>query len=790
MTTLELAEPKSDVSIRTPAATRAIAAGACVMAALLTMAGVLALTTLGRAFPSLFFDPFGSVSNVCLPSWLVGSRWSSSPRFPDRVVAVDGEPIAGAPHRRSQEIAARVALAHERGRDSVAIELARGGERYQLTCTLGTIGELEIAVFFGLYALCGVLTLWSGASALFLAGRRAAGRAYAFWSVGSALFLFTFYDYHTSARLAPLFTLSTVWLVLGNLGLALAFPSLPASLAGRSSMFMAIGGAIGGTMAALWLVFGPRAGIDLVRSRIAAGLAVIVSMVIQVAALALRARSADGRRRLELRSAWIGLALIPGTVAVSLMPQDLYAVATVHALMPLIVPVLPLSLGYSLIRHNVFATSAVVTKRVLLVPMATLAAIAAIVIWLLARKAMLWLDPRAAAPLVFAATGFLMAFALLYGAARRRLFPAITQFRPTIEQLCDQFGSASEPTKARRSIEAVVRRWLPATSVEVLEPARLCGIQHLPHDAMDRLRLGSHVFTDESPIDRKLLVPMRSLGALYGVLMCAAKRGGAVYTEDDLALLDIVAGLGGLALHNGAVVAELEELHRLHVGASEGDKRLALSTLGAEISHEINHSLIFFRYLLTQIEHGPVEPTDLSIGQREIERLQRTFENLKRLDSQPLQIQPIRLDGVVAHAIALVRDALVENRIRAQVDIPADFEVLADPDPLLQVLSNLLRNAAQAAPIGGNVGVRARRHRGHSAIEVWDEGPGVPAGMEKAIFQPWFTTRKGGTGLGLAVVQRIANRFNWPISVERRDGCTWFVLRAVHANPNELDKEP
>ena len=109
---------------------------------------------------------------------------------------------------------------------------------------------------------------------------------------------------------------------------------------------------------------------------------------------------------------------------------------------------------------------------------------------------------------------------------------------------------------------------------------------------------GTAVWTTEPHWRRHLLVPMRSQGGLRGVLMLAPKHEAALYTREDLDLLETIASLGAVALHNAEVFAELETMRRLEADAARDDKRLALGMLGAEISHEIAYPLNFLRYLL------------------------------------------------------------------------------------------------------------------------------------------------------------------------------------------------
>jgi signal transduction histidine kinase len=91
--------------------------------------------------------------------------------------------------------------------------------------------------------------------------------------------------------------------------------------------------------------------------------------------------------------------------------------------------------------------------------------------------------------------------------------------------------------------------------------------------------------------------------------------------------------------------------------------------------------------------------------------------------------------------------------------------VLAAPDELHQVLVNLLVNAVEAVAPGGRVGVRARVAGGQVAIEVHDDGPGVPEALRERVFDPFFTTRAEGTGLGLAVCARVVAAHGGDIQV-------------------------
>jgi len=101
--------------------------------------------------------------------------------------------------------------------------------------------------------------------------------------------------------------------------------------------------------------------------------------------------------------------------------------------------------------------------------------------------------------------------------------------------------------------------------------------------------------------------------------------------------------------------------------------------------------------------------------------------------------------------------------------IGEDSVIRADPGQIKQVLANLIRNAVQAMPEGGEVSVRSavvnKENRRFCRIWIKDSGSGIPAGIRDRVFEPYFTSKAEGAGLGLAIVERI---------VFDHDGNIWF----------------
>lgn len=728
----------------------------------------------GMALGGLFLDPFCRYSAVSLPGMAPAPL-----RFPDLLVAVDGAPL-----RCDARAAALPAVAADRrlralaaaGAREATFEFARGPERLRVRRALTAVGPREVVWFWALYFVAGLLVAWSGLAVLAVS-RTAAARAYALTSLSTYLFLATFFDYHTTRRLIPLFSVGTVWTGAGCLLLALHFPT--SLLDGRSTR-AATRAVVGGSLVfSLALASAPWLSTDASGARTVAGLFAPVAAAALFAALVARWFARDGTSRWQARVALSGMLVTLVAIALGVTATMVTGSTAIHGVMPLVIPLTPISMGWAIARHNVLDADLVLTRRLLAVPTLVLSAGVALAGWLVIRSGradamQLWLPIAAAAAVSLGF--FLLARRMVDGA----LFPAQREFRPTIQLLAESLTGIARRDELCGALVDTVTKWLPSASVQVLAPGALGDVAGAPHAAAAALQCGQVVWTAAATPDRVLLVPMLSHATLRGVLAVASKRQGALFTEDDLALLGTIAALGAIALHNVAVVAELDATRRFELDATRGDKALTLGLIGAELSHEIAHPLQFLRGLLRRGARGALDGDDVEIGQEEIQRMERMLASLRRLQAPAAALGPVALAPPVARAFVLVREAVAAKRIRGSVDLPDPCVVVADHDGLVQVLSNLLRNACQAVAPGGRVGVSARHgDAGELLVDVWDDGPGVPEEQVPTLFHRWVTSRAadGGSGLGLSVAQDlVVSTFGWTITYVREQGRTCFRI--------------
>jgi len=179
------------------------------------------------------------------------------------------------------------------------------------------------------------------------------------------------------------------------------------------------------------------------------------------------------------------------------------------------------------------------------------------------------------------------------------------------------------------------------------------------------------------------------------------------------------------------------------------------------VAHEIRNPLTPIRVAVHRLG-ARLSPDDTaareclaSIGE-EIENLTRISETFSEFARMPEpRFRPTDLARIVSSVLELYRGALPD--VRVERSGPDSLPVVGDRDLLRRAISNLVKNAGEAlAASGGTVRVALRRDGDRAAVEVSDDGPGVPEEIRATLFRPGVSARPGGSGLGLAMVHRIA----------------------------------
>lgn len=283
--------------------------------------------------------------------------------------------------------------------------------------------------------------------------------------------------------------------------------------------------------------------------------------------------------------------------------------------------------------------------------------------------------------------------------------------------------------------------------------------------------------------------PLATPHRRVGLLAVLRDEGRAAFGRADHDLLRALATQAAAALENTRMVRELEswgrELERrveertLELLEVRDDllrvQRLAvIGELGASIAHEmrnplgvISNSVYCIRQRLNTSD--PLLAKHLDLIEQEVQATNRVIAQLMGL------VRDVHIDARRVEPAALLERCLeraevpegVRVSVEAAPDVPA---VRADPDRIDLVFANLVRNAVQAMPGGGRLVIRVGRRDDGVAFSFLDTGDGIPPDDLKRVFEPLFTTKAKGIGLGLAIVRRLVEAHGGRVAVESEVG--------------------
>ncbi len=291
----------------------------------------------------------------------------------------------------------------------------------------------------------------------------------------------------------------------------------------------------------------------------------------------------------------------------------------------------------------------------------------------------------------------------------------------------------------------------------------------------------------------------RRIPGLLPLLEDAGETGSLRRAEIDVARPDsTIRNLGvsaaPLSDHAGRVIGrvihfqDLTELRRMQRAVERAERLASIGRLAAGVAHEIRNPLASISGSVEILKSvAGVDPDSrqlMDIAVREVDRLNRLITDLLAYARPPTEDrEPLDLAEEASEVAKAFEQERRENGIGIIVSAAPGVAIDASAGQLRQVLWNLVRNAAEAMPSGGTIRVRVERQtrRGGGAeavVSVSDTGVGIASAEMPRIFEPFFSTKRGGTGLGLATVARIVEDHRGSIDAESQPGRgTTFTLR-------------
>ena len=359
-------------------------------------------------------------------------------------------------------------------------------------------------------------------------------------------------------------------------------------------------------------------------------------------------------------------------------------------------------------------------------------------------------------------------------------------------------GSAILPLLADALVEHV-----GASAVAIVEihegGARFVRSAHLPRE-VEALAIDPYAIGEE--LGAELLRacggkfahvesrPLVSGGGLFGSVAMFFTAPGR---PERLTLAEGLVDLAAVTLASSTKLQQLAlshaELRASHETLARTEKLRALGQMAAGVSHDLKNILnpLSLQVQLVErcIDRGNVADAKQTLTEMRqvLTRGVQTVERLREYSrqSRDARTEDIDLNRLVHEAAEIARPRMAGrggrmNRMREELGAP--LPVKGRSADIVNALVNLIINAIDAMPDGGNIVLRTGEESGTSWVQVADDGPGMPPDVERRIFEPFFTTKgEEGTGLGLAMVYACMQRHGGSVKVETAPGNgTTFTL--------------
>ncbi|MBW2123599.1 MAG: PAS domain S-box protein, partial [Deltaproteobacteria bacterium] len=253
-----------------------------------------------------------------------------------------------------------------------------------------------------------------------------------------------------------------------------------------------------------------------------------------------------------------------------------------------------------------------------------------------------------------------------------------------------------------------------------------------------------------------------------------------------------VAAIDGKLFFTG-ILRDMTETRQLEERIQRSERLAALGQVVAEISHEIRNPLALiggFSRQLARTAQDEKTRSKLDIITQEVGRLENLLGELRDLYApMRLVIEKIDLNELLREISSLAHESCRKKGIRLSLDTE-DGPVFVEGDRgrLKQALLNLVKNGMEAMKKGGTLLMRSRVSGDRAELAISDEGPGIPEGAKEKIFNPFFTTKKQGTGLGLSVTKRIIEDhpgYSFTLASQRGRGTTVRITMGISKREGE-----
>jgi len=276
-----------------------------------------------------------------------------------------------------------------------------------------------------------------------------------------------------------------------------------------------------------------------------------------------------------------------------------------------------------------------------------------------------------------------------------------------------------------------------------------------------------------------IALPIRNKGRLIGVLELVNKIGPSPFNQEDLEFLTVAANQIGIAIANARLYHRLQqqftltqtELRKAQEQLIRTERLAALAELSAGVAHEVRNPVMsiggFARRLKKKLASDKTLEAYVDIILTEAARLEQMVKDVEAYTSMPEpDLREIKLSALLSHALSIWEQETASKRVEIRLASSTEDPILyLDRGQIAIALTNLLQNAADVMPAGGTITISTEWEDRYLIIGVKDNGPGIAPEDLPRIFDPFFTAKSQGSGLGLTTVNRIVTAHRGHIKV-------------------------
>ncbi|MBC8233341.1 GAF domain-containing protein [bacterium] len=292
--------------------------------------------------------------------------------------------------------------------------------------------------------------------------------------------------------------------------------------------------------------------------------------------------------------------------------------------------------------------------------------------------------------------------------------------------------------------------------------------------------------------DTLVIVPLKAKEEVIGIIIADNLFTQRPITSEDIQLLSIIANHAAVAVENARLYQrsekQLKRMEQMQDRLLLMERHMASGEMSSVIAHEIKNPLIAIGGFAKRLHRkmAPVDPNWETMGiiVEEVNRLERLLKQLQSF-SPTVEHGEENCDVnlIIQKILTLLKGELEVLNIKLEANFADGLpKVLISEDEIKQVFLNLIQNAIQAMPNGGHLKIDGFYDQDAIMIQVKDNGTGIPSNIQENIFQPLFTTKEEGSGLGLALSSQIIKAHGGLIKIEESEpnnGTTFSICLPV-----------